>query len=207
MRYEKKDKEHMSETTTTRRRRAATTNPDAIPAEQWPQHYKRLGSCAVPVDGHPCGYYVFDTPAGACCIKGHGDPPMNPLDETGARANAGTLGQSRESASTASGSANARQAEPAAPRVIDKRPGEGFEVREGDKLYVQYNGVKLSIAAYSTVELDGGSYTRTLEPGDDVVAEWDKIHGYLRAQVLKGARQKLSEFAEELAAAKKKAQG
>lgn len=84
-------------------------------------------------------------------------------------------------------------------REITEKPGRDFEVREGDRLTVMYNGVKLSIAPYSTVELDGSIYSRTLKPGDDPDKEWDRIYSYLKENSLKEAREKLRVFSEELA--------
>lgn len=81
-----------------------------------------------------------------------------------------------------------------------------LEVRDGDRLTVTFNGVKLQIAPYSTVELDGAIYSRTLLPGDDAVAQWDRIYRFLRDNAIKEARRKLADFSDELAAARKRAQ-
>ena len=92
-------------------------------------------------------------------------------------------------------------------RVIDTRPSSDFVVREGDRLTVIYNAAKLQIAPFSSVELDSGIYSRSLEPGDDPVEQWDRIYAYLRDKVLEGARSKLKTFATELAEAKAIANG
>lgn len=90
---------------------------------------------------------------------------------------------------------------------INSRLDSYFEVREGDRLTVSYNGVKLSIGSYSTVETDGAIYSRTLEVGDDPVEQWDLIYSYLKKNALKEARFKLSTFVAELAHAKELARG
>ena len=74
----------------------------------------------------------------------------------------------------------------------------GFEVREGDRLTVMYHGAKLQIAAYNSVELDGGIYSRTLVPGDDPEEQWDRIYAYLERKALERAREKLRKFSEQL---------
>ena len=84
------------------------------------------------------------------------------------------------------------------PREFNAKPGVDFEVREGDRLTVLYNGAKLQIAKFNTVELDGGIYSRTLQPGDDPSEQWDRIHGYLERKALERARDKLRTFSEEL---------
>lgn len=89
-------------------------------------------------------------------------------------------------------------------REITSRPEPDFIVRTGDKLTVMYNGVKLGIAPFSTVELDGSIYSRMLEEGDDPVEQWDKIYNYLKGQCLKVAREKLRIFSDELRAAKQR---
>jgi len=95
--------------------------------------------------------------------------------------------------------------DPNAPRELTERPPEGFEVREGDRLTVMYHGAKLSIAPYSSVDLDGAIYSRTLQPGDDAAAEFDRIHTYLRDRCLRESRAKLNTFADELRRAKERA--
>lgn len=97
--------------------------------------------------------------------------------------------------------------EPSSGREIAARPLPGFEVREGDRLTVMYQGAKLQIAPFSTVELDGGIYSRTLLPGDDPAEQWDRIYGYLERKALEVARPKLQAFALELAEAKEIAKG
>lgn len=93
------------------------------------------------------------------------------------------------------------------PREFFERPSANFEVREGDRLTVSFNAAKLQIAPFSTVELDGGIYSRSLEPGDDPVEQWDLIYGYLKTRALNVAREKLATFADELAKAKLRATG
>lgn len=90
---------------------------------------------------------------------------------------------------------------------IDSRPPSGFEVREGDRLTVLYNGAKLQIAPFSSVEIDAGIYSRSLEPGDDAVEQWDRVHAFLERKCLERARAKLRAYAEELAEAKAIASG
>ncbi len=74
----------------------------------------------------------------------------------------------------------------------------GFEVREGDRLTVMYHGAKLQIAPYNSVELDGGIYSRSLQPGDDPEEQWDRIHAYLERKALEKARAKLRRMSDEL---------
>lgn len=98
-------------------------------------------------------------------------------------------------------------AEAAGREVTTRSEAVGFEVREGDRLTVMYHGAKLQIAPYSSVELDGGIYSRSLLPGDDAAEQWDRIHGYLERKALEKARAKLGIFADELAKAKRRANG
>lgn len=74
----------------------------------------------------------------------------------------------------------------------------GFEIREGDRLTIMYHGAKLQIAKYNSVELDGGIYSRSLQPGDDPEEQWDRIHAYLERKALEKARAKLKRMSEEL---------
>jgi len=83
----------------------------------------------------------------------------------------------------------------------------GFVAREGDALVVNYSGAKLQIAPYTTVEIDSAIYTRRLEPGDDPVAEFERVYTFVQNQCIKRARAKLATFADELAKAKKRAAG
>jgi hypothetical protein len=92
-------------------------------------------------------------------------------------------------------------------REIDSRPLPDFEVREGDRLTVLYNGAKLQVAPFSLVELDAGIYSRSLQPGDDAAEQWDRVHGFLERKCLERARAKLQAYAEELAEAKAIAAG
>lgn len=98
---------------------------------------------------------------------------------------------------------------PPAPagREIASRPPADFEVREGDRLTVLYNGAKLQIAPFSSVEIDAGIYSRSLEPGDDAADQWDRVHAFLERKCLERARAKLQAYAEELAEAKAIAAG
>lgn len=120
------------------------------------------------------------SPSGVTCKYGHGDAPSL-------------------SHSPATHSGEAREATHA--DVIDP----GFEVREGDRLTVLYNGAKLQIAKFNTVELDGGIYSRTLLPGDDPEEQWDRIHRYLERKALERARAKLASFADEIKTARERA--
>ena len=86
-------------------------------------------------------------------------------------------------------------------------PTEDFQVREGDTLTIKWDGANLQIAPFSTVRLDSAIYSRQLRPGEDPIAAFREIHGYLRRECLAVARVKLREFAEELASAKKTAAG
>lgn len=73
-----------------------------------------------------------------------------------------------------------------------------FDTRDGDSVTVSYNGVKLNIGPFSTVETDSISYTRKLVYGDNVDEEITKIYEYLRSKCLYEAKRKLKEFKEEL---------
>lgn len=90
--------------------------------------------------------------------------------------------------------------------IASKLPAD-LEVREGDRLTVLYNGAKLQIAPFSSVEIDAGIYSRSLEPGDDAAEQWDRVHGFLERKCLERAREKLRAYAEELAEAKVIANG
>jgi hypothetical protein len=96
---------------------------------------------------------------------------------------------------------------PVVQREISKRPNKGFEVREGDRLSINYTSAKLSIANYSSVDTDNAFYSRTLEVGDDAQEQWDLCYEFLKNNVLNEAKVKLKAFAEELASAKKIANG
>ena len=93
------------------------------------------------------------------------------------------------------------------PIHLTEKPVSSFEVRQGDQMTVMYRGAKLQIAPFSTAELDSASYTRMLEPGDDLIEQWDRIYLYLRDRSLAGAREKLATLADELASAKQRAMG
>jgi hypothetical protein len=121
----------------------------------------------------------YDTPGGATCVEGHG----------------GAGGVAVEDEEGILACLRARSA----PRA--------FAVREGDRLTVTFAGAKLQIAQYSTVELDGAIYSRTLEPGDDLNAEFSRIYEILKESCLSRAREKLAIYAEEHAAAKRAAGG
>lgn len=87
---------------------------------------------------------------------------------------------------------------------VTTRPSIGFDVRPGDRLTVTYAGAKLCIGRYSTVDLDSAVYSRTLEPGDDPVEQWDLIYEYLRNNAIKNAKEKLHMFVEELTEVRKR---
>lgn len=115
------------------------------------------------------------------------------------------MGRRRKSARVPNEDDNHRTVRIPEDREIKERPEAGFEVREGDRLTVLYNGAKLSIAPYNTVDLDGAIYSRTLKPGDDAGEQWDLTYAFLEKRCLRVARPKLAMFADELAKAKKRA--
>lgn len=83
-----------------------------------------------------------------------------------------------------------------------------FEVREGDRLVVHYAGAKVSIAGtYSSVELDGATYSRTMLEGDDAGEQFDRIYGYLKKKTEAVARAKLTWFADQCRRAEARAKG
>lgn len=69
-----------------------------------------------------------------------------------------------------------------------------FEVREDDRLTINFAGAKISIGNYSSVDLDGAYYSRTLREGDDIEEQFNQIYDYLRDQCFKRARAKLAEY-------------
>ena len=183
------------------RRRKKPDGPD------W-DNLKKIGMCEVEIDmgegkGRPCGFFVYETPGGSCCRApngGHGGAPFKSLEDV----------DEAIKSDPDRWPLKARTQIPAdtgPAREITTRPDQPFEVRDGDRLTIMYQGCKLTIAKYSTIELDAGIYSRTLAPGDDPVAEWDRIHGYLKGRALAGAREKLATFADELAKATKRAKG
>lgn len=224
---------------TTRRRKKATGQTDlplVKPKAGGPPtvdgkaitDYPRVGICGVVVDEpevkkHICGHYVFKTPSGRACSRGHGEAPMVTAEEqkrvnfafmTGE--NPGTIQYTTIETDPHLDGQKRRLVQPLPEddtpnikpeREIKKRPPADFEVREGDRLTVMFNGAKLSIAAYSSVDLDGAIYSRTLEPGDDARAEYDRLYSMLRDECLERARAKLADFADEHAKAKARAKG
>lgn len=208
----------------TRRRKKTSGDPPRL--EKYP-----LAGTFCGGDGPvPCGEPQYKTPSGLVCKFGHGgaseldkpptgdwvsgDDELLDLDTKKAAANGvrDDLSSPWERGEqtiveTAERSEKMERERDEAARDIGKRPDVPFEVREGDRLSVNYNGAKLQIVQFSNVELDGGFYSRTLVPGDDPVAEWDRIYGYLRDQSLKGAREKLATFSDELAKARARAKG
>lgn len=82
-----------------------------------------------------------------------------------------------------------------------------FRAREGDTLVVNFGGASLQIAAYSQVQIDSAIYTRKLEAGEDAEMAFAEVYAFLRKECLDRARQKLADFAEEHAKAKKRASG
>lgn len=121
-----------------------------------------------------------ESPSGAICKFGHGGAP----------------GISIEKVETGTGTEEA-----------ETGTDDEFTAREGDVLSVNYAGVKLQIAPFSTVELDSAIYTRRLKPGEDPEVEFAKIHAFLAKQCQTRAREKLATFAGELSKAKRRAQG
>lgn len=117
-----------------------------------------------------------ESPGGATCKFGHGGDPGVSYSKTHGHA--------------------AKEVREILTRAEATDPG--FEVREGDRLTVMYHGAKLQIAPYNSVELDGGIYSRTLLPGDDLEEQWDRIHTYLERKALERARAKLRSFSDEL---------
>lgn len=81
----------------------------------------------------------------------------------------------------------------------------GFAAREGDTLTVKYDGAKLQIAPYTTVDVDSAIYSRHLRPGDDPEEEFERVYAYLERKCIEKARKKLAAFADELHAAKERA--
>lgn len=79
-----------------------------------------------------------------------------------------------------------------------------MKARNGDVLTVMFNGAKLSIAPYSTVELDGAVYQRPLKDGEDPEQVFDDLYEFLSERCISRARKKLGDFAQELSTAKKR---
>jgi hypothetical protein len=129
-----------------------------------------------------CKQPQYNSPSGATCYNGHG-------------------GASPEHDAVAARWAKERNAMIEAGRIATGP----IEAREGDVLVVNVPGVKLQIASYSTVEIDGGTYSRKLEKGDDVNEQFDRIHSFLRDKQQEKARLKLGTFADELRRARERA--
>lgn len=79
-----------------------------------------------------------------------------------------------------------------------------MKARNGDVLTVMFNGAKLSIAPYSTVELDGAIYQRQLKDGEDPEEVFAAVYEHLRTKCLAQAKRKLADFAAELAKSKRR---
>ena len=82
-----------------------------------------------------------------------------------------------------------------------------FRVRKGDTMTVKFDGANLQIAKFSSVRLDSAIYSRQLRLGEDPDQAFDEIYGYLRRKCLAVAVTKLQDFSEELAKAKRTANG
>lgn len=92
------------------------------------------------------------------------------------------------------------------PEVVETREDTfGFRPRDGDRLTVTFAGAKLSIAPYTTVELDSGIYSRTLEAGDDPTEQWDRIYEFLKNSATKAAKAKIAATASMLVEGKRQA--
>lgn len=97
---------------------------------------------------------------------------------------------------------------PARELTHDDIVDPAFEVREGDTLSVTYNGAKVSInGTYSSVELDGAHYKRTLREGDDPGEEFERIYTFLKTRSEARARAKLTHFVDQIRKADARAQG
>lgn len=149
--------------------------------------------------GRVCGLPQFRCPAGEVCAEGHGGASTLPTKLR----HKPYLREEAEMARTRRKKSNP---EPEGREVTREEAADpGFEVRDGDRLTIVYGGVKLQIAPYSSVELDSSYYSRTLEAGDDVAEQYDRIRDFLNAKATEKAREKLALYAGELNAAKRKA--
>ncbi len=202
--------------TPTRRRRKKKTPEDI---EHWPM----LDTyCGAMVDRRPCGWRQHKLPSGPCCKHGHGGAPGFTSEERSAAGSGDWVSgdpKRHDPPKMTGGQPTADEVAVKLQEAIDKetadakaegrefgeRPAAPFEVREGDRLSVTYAGAKLQIVQFNTVELDGAFYSRTLKPGDDPAAEWDRIYAFLRDKALAGAREKLATFADELKRARARA--
>ena len=81
----------------------------------------------------------------------------------------------------------------------------GFEPRDGDRLVVTYSPAKFSLqGTYSSVELDGATFSRSLQEGDDIDETFDAVYSFLARKCKAEARAKLEWFVTQFRNASKK---